>query len=186
MEPTHSLTLDPAGAGVGRRIYFRADRVDRYDQGERWTDYKTGWPPQLLTPGTLQEKVRTGEWLQLAAYVAAAGPSDDAAVRGRYLFLAPGATRERSLSADNHDRELRARFTATATALLQLWEDGNFFPRLVLPQDDVEPERCADCAVAAACLRRDSGSRVRLRHLMEPPAPATNSALAVWNLRRQR
>ena len=46
--------------------------------------------------------------------------------------------------------------------LVQGWDDGSFFPRLVEPGTDKEPSRCGYCSVAEACVRGDSGARRRV------------------------
>jgi hypothetical protein len=53
-------------------------------------------------------------------------------------------------------------FEGAVAAVLGAWEAGSFFPRLVDTTGRNEPPRCAFCAVAEACLRGDSGSRLRL------------------------
>jgi len=67
---------------------------------------------------------------------------------------------------------------------------GSFFPRLLEP-DGSAHERCTFCEVQEACLRGDSGSRLRLerwakaqskRSAAAPAASAEQAAFAIFEL----
>lgn len=190
------------GRGTLHRIGFRADRADASpagtpDLGARLTDYKTGSPiskhkTEAARRRALLRAVATGERLQTAAYVA--GGSSE----GRYLFLRPDLPEEARVAAiTTDDPELLAVFETAVAALLDLWREGAFFPRLVEPDRDAEPPRCDFCEVAEACSRRDSGARGRLRRWAEEHDPAATAQpviaesasaaalLGVWWLRRK-
>lgn len=180
-----------AGARRERRVRFRADRVDRAGADRVYTDYKTGAlaKPRQDRRRDLIARVESGERLQVAAYVHEPHPPRT----GRYVFLRPDAEDgERELRATSGDPELRSAFEKTVGKLLAAWDRGIFFPRLVEPDEDLEPPRCSSCRVAEACLRRDSGARGRLRRWAESaPDEAEGGAaqetsdvfLDVWWLR---
>ncbi|HEY7215576.1 MAG TPA: PD-(D/E)XK nuclease family protein, partial [Thermoanaerobaculia bacterium] len=158
-----------AGEAPGRlrHVLFRADRVDLAPGGLMiWTDYKTGKPvSKARKPETRRRdflrRVQSGSHLQAVAYLL----GSEGESRGRYLFLRPGLEEEaRELSVTGDDQEFVSAFAAASEAVLAAWEVGSFFPRLVEPDGRKEPGRCGLCAVAEACLRGDSGSRLRLSH----------------------
>jgi PD-(D/E)XK nuclease superfamily len=160
-------------AGRRRSIHFRADRLDLGDRGLALTDYKTG---RKVVSAAKQDAwrrkhlvacVRRGERLQAVAYALAGGEAADS---GRYLFLNPDlgddrGVREVRIAAG--DVELADGFKAAAGVALAAWDAGVFFPRVVQPDKDEEPQRCDYCAVRQACSRGDSGARLRLREWME-------------------
>lgn len=160
------------GSGSSRLVRFRADRVDRDGGVARFTDYKTGRP---LSSGkkadTRREHflaaVRAGTHLQAVAY--AWGTGGDAV--GRYLYLRPDrepAPEGFELAVAAGDAEAGEAFAAATATVLSAWDAGSFFPRLALPDGDhKEPGRCKVCQVAEACLRGDSGSRLRLVAFMD-------------------
>jgi hypothetical protein len=177
---------------AGRRVVFRADRVDRLDDRVRLTDYKSGRPELLADHEKrrrqLLHEVAGGKRLQAAAYALAVdGPTE-----GRYLFLGPnpdGKPREGAL--DNRDAALAPAFAVAVVTLFEAWDRGVFFPRLVDPAKGTEPGRCEWCDVREACLRRDSGARRRLaewvsRHAESGGEPAADDAaaalLALWRM----
>jgi RecB family exonuclease len=162
-EDEGELTVRDA-AGRPRQVRFRADRVDLLESGAvRRTDYKTGAPISKAKKEETRRrdflrKVRAGTHLQAVSYALAEGGRADL---GRYLFLRPGLE-QREFVADRDDRELVDAFSGAVAAVLQAWDAGSFFPRLVEPAGRNEPGRCKRCDVAEACLRHDSGSRLRL------------------------
>lgn len=195
--------------GKKRSLRFRADRVDQHGgdqhggdqqggQGLRFTDYKTGKPFATdRKPETRQQKflqaVQRGERLQAVAYLRASpGPAE-----GRFLFLGPEVEDDaRVFAVGSQADDFRRAFDGVMGHLFALWDAGSFFPRLVLPDRDLEPDRCRYCDVAEGCLRRDSGARRRLRSwaLREEMAgrtdparlPAPEEALrGVWELARR-
>jgi len=157
------------------RIGFRADRADLVDGERHLTDYKTGRPISLhKTEKTrrreLLRAVAAGEKLQVMAYVAGG------AREGRYLFLRPELDESLwSWPLEAGDAEARRLFERALGALLDLWREGAFFPRLVEPDRDAEPRRCDYCEVAEACLRRDSGARRRLSRWAEALDPESDA-----------
>jgi RecB family exonuclease len=193
-------TLEVAdGGGARRAVHFRADRVDAVGGGLRLTDYKTGRPISSAKTSAYRRKhllkaVTAGTRLQAVAYALAAagrGATPAAAGQGRYLFLGPEVESPEVVVATG-DGELVAAFSAAAAAVLDAWDAGAFFPRVVDPAGRREPPRCGFCAVAEACLRGDSGARRRLAawaggDLREEAAPdaeldAAAALRAVWAL----
>jgi hypothetical protein len=179
--------------GRSYRIAFKADRVDRAGGVRRWTDYKTGKPISMAQKEDLRrrhflDRVRKGSHLQAVAYLL--GAKEDG--KGRYLFLRPdlgGEQREHTVSRG--DEELVQAFEATTASVLDAWRAGAFFPRVVEPNGREEPGRCGFCSVAEACLRGDSGARLRLfewaersPEIPEMPEilPAEAALLRVWRL----
>ena len=170
-----------------RHVLFRADRVDLGAGGlVIWTDYKTGKPlSEARKPETRRReflrRVQKGSHLQAVAYLL----GSEGESKGRYLFLRPGLDDDaRELSVTSGDQEFISAFAAASEAVLAAWEVGSFFPRLVEPDGRKEPGRCGFCAVAEACLRGDSGSRLRLSHWTASlPANVEEEALLrVWRL----
>lgn len=169
-------------------LTFRADRVDLRPEGKIFTDYKTGRPvsdkkQEASRRRDFLHRVRTGSHLQAVAY-ALGGEG-----RGRYLYLRPDVADDcRELAVTREDAAFRAAFEQVVAAVLELWIAGTFFPRLVSAKDGEEPVRCSFCAVADACLRRDSGSRLRLlewaaaRPAGPEPGQTASALLAVWDL----
>jgi RecB family exonuclease len=156
---------DAAGAGVPLR--FRADRVDRTDRSGRGpcrTDYKTGAPLSTAVTEEARRRhllagVRAGTSLQTVAYLLAGGDT----ARGRYLYLRPDLVDDlRELAVTRDDEEVLAAFDTTVATLLGAWREGSLFPRLADATGRREPLRCGRCTLAEACLRGDSGARLRL------------------------
>lgn len=178
--------------GRPRRLRFRADRIDQASEGLRFTDYKTGRPlstarkPEVRRRHFL-ERLRQGTLLQSTAYLLAA--HGERAV-GRYLYLKPGLddpdAREHAVTTE--DREAAEAFAYAVSATLSVWDTGAFFPRVVDPAGRNEPGRCGYCAVAEACVRGDSGARLRLFEWAERARrsegldPAQAALLRVWRL----
>jgi len=185
------LELPGGAAGDRRRLRFRADRADLVDGRLRLTDYKTGRQfSDARDDGRrrlqLLAEIRAGKRLQAVAYGIAGGPG----ARGRYLFLRPDlAPAAREVAVEAGDREACAAFSAAVRAVLEAWDAGSFFPRLVDPSGRREPSRCALCTVAEACLRGDPGAQRRLhawaslaRAGAAPGHPAEAAMLAAWDL----
>ncbi len=177
--------------GQARAIRFRADRVDRIEGDLRLTDYKTGRPGERQkTPSVRSEnyckRVASGEMLQVMAY-ALAGANHGTA-RGRYLYLHPkDAVELRDVEIHADQQEFRDAFSAALHRILEIWDRGAFFPRLV-DAKGVEPIRCKRCEVKVACLRGDSGARRRLENWQEagvagaPETPAEAAIHGAWML----
>jgi PD-(D/E)XK nuclease superfamily len=194
------------GQGRPRQLAFKADRADPASPfdlaggephpagatgtvpdgpGLVFTDYKTGKPPsEAVRPDFRRkhflERVRTGRLLQAAAYALAAGPGG----RGRYLYLRPDEPPQREFPVEPSDVEVAAAFRAAVAAALAAWDAGVFTPRLVDASGRKEPARCKFCEVAEACLRRDSGARLRLGRWVESGVPGDHPGaaelLGVW------
>jgi ATP-dependent helicase/nuclease subunit B len=168
-EVTGSLEIEDA-AGCRREIRFRADRADVRDGTLRLTDYKTGAPlSRAAKPARRAEHLRKstalGTALQATAYLLAAQQlAGSERVEGRLLFLAPDLPDElRELRAMPGDLALEEAFGRAARGALTAAELGTCFPRLVEVATDEEPAACRFCEVSDACLRGDSGHRMRLR-----------------------
>jgi hypothetical protein len=155
--------------GQGTRLSFRADRVDRVENGVLLSDYKTGRPPW---PG-MQEKTRRrhfstdlkgGRALQAVVYALAA------ASEGRYLYLAPELGDRSEEARDTRvmatDEDLVAGLATTIDTLGRVWSDGALPPR-VEDERGKDPGHCSHCPVSQACLRDDSGYRRRLVEWMQ-------------------
>ena len=193
-EANEALTLRDA-AGRPRTLRFRADRVDLGADGIRFTDYKTGKPVSTARKPDARRKhfldrVKAGTHLQAVAYLLAAGSEP---ALGRYLYLRPDLE-EREFAVMARDRDFAEAFESATAATLAAWDAGSFFPRVVDPAGRDEPPRCSWCAVAEACVRGDSGARLRLfewsdRNGQRTDAldPAEEALLRVWRLpARQR
>lgn len=185
-------------AGKSHMIEFRADRIDRDEGALRLSDYKTGRPAiQAKTEGPrrsqLLGKISRGQLLQAAAYAHCTDGLKAGVERssGRYVYLHPDADDERRvITIASDDGEVETRMRHVIAAVLQGWQEGSFFPRLVDVDRDTEPPACAYCDVAPACVRGDSGSRQRLRDwirsVAEHEASAAEAALRqVWDLHRE-
>ena len=175
----------------GRRLAFRADRIERHPDKVRLTDYKSGRPDlpagEVKRLERLMREVASGASLQAAAYALAVGEPAE----GRYLFLGPTAEgKAREAAVDNRDPSLAPAFALAVGALFEAWQRGTFFPRVVDPAKGEEPKRCGWCEVSQACLRHDSGARRRISEWVgrkagatEPPDdPTTAALLALWRL----
>jgi hypothetical protein len=173
----------------GRRyqVAFKADRVDRTGGVRLWTDYKTGKPISTAQKEDFRrrhflDRVRKGSHLQAVAYLLGSQEASE----GRYLFLRPdldGEQREHAVSRG--DEDFTEAFETTASSVLDAWSAGAFFPRVVDPNGRDEPGRCGFCSVAEACLRGDSGARLRLFEWSERASetvPAEEALLRVWRL----
>jgi len=137
-----------------KRLHFKADRADRFNEGLRLTDFKTGKPPSTLKTARSRHKallsgVANGHLLQAAAYARAAADalasdppastsvassgtdSTDAVAGGRYLHLSPDLDPDvLELPVEAGDVELFDLFDAVTATLLAQWEAGVLFPRL--------------------------------------------------------
>jgi RecB family exonuclease/superfamily I DNA/RNA helicase len=172
--------------GRPRRLRFRADRIDQVADGLRFTDYKTGKPlsearrPEYRRRKFL-ERLRQGTLLQSTAYLLAAQGEP---AEGRYLYLKPGLddpeARVHAVTTD--DREAAEAFANAVSATLAAWDAGTFFPRVVDPAGNKEPARCGFCAVAEACIRGDSGARLRLFEWASRSGREDSALLRVWRL----
>jgi len=175
-----------------RGIHFKADRVDRADGGLRLIDYKTGKLPaeQKGEPArarALHRAVRRGELLQSVAYALAGAELGFPDSEGVYVHLVEGEFPTRTFATPASDGDFVDDFSQAVGALLEAWDRGVFVPRLAKPGGDEEPALCERCEVKEACVRGDSGARMRLAAWVEnaPPVPdavVERALLAVWNL----
>jgi hypothetical protein len=184
-------------SGQEREIRFYADRVDRTPRGLRLIDYKTGNAVvnQKRTDArrrNLLKNVSLGRILQAAAYAMSGSQlGGGLSSEGRYLYLGVDTPEHaRITEIDAEDRDCSDAFARTVQLALDAWDRGSFIPRLVDSSSGKEPWECAGCAVKEACLRGDSGSRLRLEHWVEStrtadaakPLEAERAALGLWNL----
>jgi RecB family exonuclease len=157
----------------GRTLHFRVDRADAAEDGVRvLVDYKTGRSVSDHRRADtrrrkLLEQVASGRRLQAPLYAHAAG-------EGHYLFLKEDTEDDCArVVVRRDDEELTSRLHGALEALLDAWEAGVFPPRLLDPSLASEGAACAWCDVADACLRGDTGSRMRLaRWLTKGEAPS--------------
>ena len=176
----------------GRRLRFRADRLDLVDGRQRFTDYKTGRHFSAARDAGKRRRqlladIGAGKRLQAVAYLLAAG---EPGATGRYLFLRPDLAPEvREAAVETGDAEATGAFGAAVATLLGAWDAGSFFPRLLDAAGHREPARCGFCAVAEACLRGSPGATRRLRDWTvrarsgaRPEHPAEAALLAAWDL----
>ena len=189
--------------GDEQNLFFKADRLDIDERGERLVDYKTG-NNDISTAATaatrqknLIRRIRAGKSLQAVTYAQAARSQTSS---GRYLFLKPnldGPAAAREIGIEKGDEEARLAFQRAAVSLLEAWNQGSFLPRLVKADTDRAPRRCGFCQVAEACLRYDSGARGRLRSWMtehqetyieqtDRALDAESAAIGVWLLDSKR
>jgi hypothetical protein len=151
-------------SGRTRELRFRADRVDVLDGARVLTDYKTGKPISTGKGADTRAKafltgVLQGTHLQAVAYALAAG----AYGVGRYLFLRPDLESAGSeFRASPQQPEFADAFDAALAALFEAWDRGAFFPYLLDAKLDKENPACEYCDVAIACVRGDSGQRLRM------------------------
>ncbi|KAA3604266.1 MAG: PD-(D/E)XK nuclease family protein [Planctomycetota bacterium] len=173
----------------GPPVHFRADRVERFEDGQSlWVDFKTGKPPtQAKRPETRlrhwRQAVARGRGWQAPAYAAAQKhPKSE----GQFLFLHPDLEEEAaSFSLHPGDPLLEEIFLPRLKTVWQSWHTGTLPPRLEDAQGN-EPDPCRYCPYPAACLRGDSGARRRLRIWMQAAgdseAADRNQARAIWFL----
>ncbi|MFQ5416508.1 MAG: PD-(D/E)XK nuclease family protein, partial [Myxococcota bacterium] len=177
----------------GRTLSFRADRVDLSDGNLVLTDYKTGRPISTGVNASTREKhllaaVSRGESLQAAIYAVAAGGDGE----GRFVFLRPGLIPDHAEYAVRSDREdVLAPFRAAVESALRAIDAGAFVPRLTGEDLQTENPDCERCELATACIRGDSGFRMRLTRWLEADGAdrggdAERALRAIWNLRAQK
>jgi len=167
--------------GSPREIRFRVDRADAADGDLVLTDYKTGKPisegvQQKTRNRNLLRDVGRGRNLQAVAYALAAGGDGGT---GRFLFLGPELDPEAAAYPVRADaEEFVGAFDSALGAVSNAWDAGAFFPRLV--QNDLQKENpeCERCELAAACLRSDSGSRLRFARWVEARRGAPEALVA--------
>jgi hypothetical protein len=141
-------------------------------------------PTPAKRAGRLAQLVARGEALQAVAYARAGGP----AATGRYLFLHPDLDDALRVLDVPDGGELVEPFERAVATLLAAWDAGSFPPRLLRYDRDEEPAACARCDVKQACLRGDSGARLRVGQWMarlsgEPSADRSEAAAArIWQL----
>lgn len=151
------------------RVTFRVDRASREGSLAILVDFKTGRPegggraaarPETRRAHALAA-VRTGARLQGAIYAAASSPTP---AEARYLYLAPDLEPEQRVVALDGGPETLAALAEAARTLLGARRRGLHPPRLLESDLEGEFEGCRRCAVAEACVRGDSGFRLRLEH----------------------
>jgi hypothetical protein len=167
--------------GSPREIRFRADRVDAVNGDLVLTDYKTGKPisegvQQKTRNRNLLRDVGRGRNLQAVAYALAAGGDGG---RGRFLFLRPELDLDAAAYPVRADaQEFVDAFDSALGAVSNAWDAGAFFPRLVENDLQKENPECERCELAAACLRGDTGSRLRFARWVEARRGGAAGALA--------
>jgi hypothetical protein len=162
-------------AGGERELRYRADRVDEVGGVLRRTDWKAGRAKSLKDH---RNGLARGALIQAHVYTL------DGA-RARYVYLHPDLDdAKRVIDADAIDPR-RDAFDASTAALLSGLDAGAFVPRLRRPDRDEEGEACRWCELRAACLRGDSGARIRLGQWADAGAGGSaveRAALALWRL----
>lgn len=180
------------GEGQHRALFFRVDRADLTPRGLLLTDYKVG---RSISEAAKEEtrrhhflqQVARGQKLQAAAY--ASLDAKGLKTVGRYLFLEPGLPHgARVYCVSGQDEDFLAKFKEVASLLMEAWDSGVFFPRLVGPDGRKEPNQCGYCELSLACVRGDSGARARLlrwaQGVKEKATPETLESLflELWDL----
>jgi len=149
--------------GAPREIHFRADLVEALPDGLRLTDLKSGAPisrqkREASRRRKLLEAVARGRKLQAVAYARAVSGE------GRYLFADPTRSEGQPSAAVRHDEaDFASSFDASVRTLLAVWDRGSFLPRLEQPDGTEQGSPCSYCEVSEACVRGDTGARLRLR-----------------------
>jgi hypothetical protein len=178
--------------GNPRKLPFIADRVD---EGWLLTEYKTGKTISEAIRETtrrnhLAKKMSSGEKLQAIAYILAASAQGAKDPEGRFVFVGPRTPdHAREFKVNMQDTALIQTFERIARATLDAWDKGTLLPRVVEANENKEPSRCQWCSVAAACSRRDSGTRSRINRInelwtsMPPQNPFEASWYRLWRLR---
>ena len=148
------------------RVRFRVDRATRETGLTVLADFKSGKPEPTLNVAKptvrrarLLGAVRAGTRLQAALYAIASG---DSPAEARYLFLAPDLDPDRRVLALDGGSDVRAALAEAAGTLLGARRSGLQPPRLLAPDAESEYAGCQRCAVSEACVRGDSGFRLRL------------------------
>ncbi len=174
-EPAAWIGAEVEGTAVvaGAAVRFRVDRLSRLGERLVLTDFKIGAPDSTLRLKTVKARVRrllaevrSGARLQAALYLAAAAAEGQPAL-ARYTFLDPDLEeplRQHELEASAETAEA---LEHAATVLLTARRRGLHPPRLLEPNRNQEFSGCAWCEVAEACVRGDSGFRVRLERWHE-------------------
>jgi hypothetical protein len=151
---------------AGETIPFRVDRVSRLGDALVFTDFKIGAPGAGLDRRKAETRqkhllagVRTGTRLQGALYLAAAAPRPSVA---RYTFLRPDLDDELRHAELAAGEEAAAALAGSVAILATARRLGLHAPRLLEPGLDSEYAGCDRCEVAEACVRGDSGFRLRL------------------------
>ncbi|MFT7617308.1 MAG: RecB family exonuclease [Planctomycetota bacterium] len=162
VETTDSVTVKLENGG-NQVIYYKADRVDKAENGKSITDYKTGSPLSKAVKvetrlGHTLKAINAGTLLQGAAY--AVGTKGT----GRYVYLKPETSDDAAIAELSFTEDLEKRFRAVAGRLMDAWHQGLFPPRLEA-KDGTPNTACDYCDLKAACLHGDSGSRRRLAEL---------------------
>ncbi|MCH2170347.1 PD-(D/E)XK nuclease family protein [Myxococcota bacterium] len=196
-----SVTVEREG-NPPRRIGFRADRLDAVGEQPVLSDYKTG--RAVITASTekirqrnLQSAVERGELLQAVAYAIGTAERAEGGALGRYVYLSPDVDHAKAiLEVDSQDSTLNGLFRETLGVMLDVWEHGSFVPRLFDAPSSREPRTCGYCEVKSACLRGDSGARVRMEAYLErfegeageeplAVSDAERALTAIWNRGRR-
>ncbi len=173
-------------------IRFRADAALVGGERLRLVDFKTGRGPFFRAKKSdtrvarLETQMRQGRWLQGALYALAESAHP---VSGEYLFLQPDHELDEArvtlvrpedgrlwLADGSGDPiALDVPVAEVVAAVTAMWRDGLLPPRLEVPdrpgrapgEEPVEVPAnriCEWCEVKTACVRGDSGHRLRLRH----------------------
>ena len=162
-------------AGKQRELRFIADRIDEVGGTRRFTDWKTG---RRKSPLEHQRGLASGELIQAHAYA-------QGGARARYVYLDPELDADkRVIDADAIDPG-RAAFDASVATLLAARDAGAFPPRVRRPDRDEETSACRVCELRTACVRGDSGARIRLGAWADAPREGSElerAALALWRL----
>ena len=182
------LCVEAAGYAdvLGRRLSFRADRVDREGDALRIVDYKSGAPPSVAARESTRrasylKTVRSGKRLQGGIYAASIHAKQTA---GTYVFLKPGLEPEhRTVHHPPDDPEFSEAFEQAAQTIFTALDQGNFFPRLTDPSGDKEGSACEYCEFTNVCLRGDSAQRGRLvRYARSPESSEQEGFAAMWKM----
>jgi hypothetical protein len=149
------------------QLSFRADLAQRRQKELHLIDFKTSAPFLKTTTDASRRKhslnaLRSGTRLQGMSYALAGQQATEGDAWGSYLHLRPDAHGLPPwIDFRASDREASDAFREAVKVLYEARLRGSFFPRLVDPSGQKEPDACKYCEVASACVRGDSQSRQR-------------------------
>lgn len=161
-------------------VQFKADLVEAGDERVVLTDYKTGKP--ITASSLASTRLPRGELLQSMTYAAGAEHAGAGEAVGRYLYLRPDSDADKAAVELSPWSAHAEPYAAALHAIVEGWSEGAFFPRLIDPVKDTEPDACQYCDVAQACLVGDSGARRAMLAHTAAGGGASPAMKRLWEL----